>query len=175
MPTLTALAHAKLNLTLDVLGRRSDGYHDLRMVMTSVALADVITLETGTGDGVRASANLGFLPTGEKNLAASALLRFQEATGRDLGGAHISLEKHIPVCAGMGGGSSDAAAVLRALNDCTGAGLSLPELARVGEAVGSDVPYCVLGCTALAQGRGEMLTPLSPLPHCWVVACCSAL
>ena len=123
MPTLTALAHAKLNLTLDVLGRRSDGYHDLRMVMTSVALADVITLETGTGDGVRASANLGFLPTGEKNLAASALLRFQEATGRDLGGAHISLEKHIPVCAGMGGGSSDAAAVLRALNDCTGAGL----------------------------------------------------
>ena len=102
MPILTALAHAKLNLTLDVLGRRSDGYHDLRMVMTSVALADVITLETGTGDGVRASANLGFLPTGEKNLAASALLRFQEATGRDLGGAHISLEKHIPVCAGMG-------------------------------------------------------------------------
>ena len=78
MPTLTALAHAKLNLTLDVLGRRSDGYHDLRMVMTSVALADVITLETGTGDGVRASANLGFLPTGEKNLAASALLRLAE-------------------------------------------------------------------------------------------------
>ena len=76
MPILTALAHAKLNLTLDVLGRRSDGYHDLRMVMTSVALADVITLETGTGDGVRASANLGFLPTGEKNLAASALLPF---------------------------------------------------------------------------------------------------
>ena len=171
MPILTALAHAKLNLTLDVLGRRSDGYHDLRMVMTSVALADVITLETGTGDGVRASANLGFLPTGEKNLAASALLRFQEATGRDLGGAHISLEKHIPVCAGMGGGSSDAAAVLRALNDCTGAGLSLPELARVGEAVGSDVPYCVLGGTALAEGRGEVLTPLAPLPRCTVVVC----
>ena len=171
MPTLTALAHAKLNLTLDVLGRRSDGYHDLRMVMTSVALADVITLETGTGDGVRASANLGFLPTGEKNLAASALLRFQEATGRDLGGAHISLEKHIPVCAGMGGGSSDAAAVLRALNDCTGAGLSLPELARVGEAVGSDVPYCVLGGTVLAEGRGEVLTPLPALPRCHVVIC----
>ena len=171
MPTLTALAHAKLNLTLDVLGRRSDGSHDLRMVMTSVALSDVITLETGTGDGVRASANLGFLPTGEKNLAASALLRFQEATGRDLGGAHLSLEKHIPVCAGMGGGSSDAAAVLRALNDCTGAGLSLPELARVGEAVGSDVPYCVLGGTALAEGRGEVLTPLPALPRCHAVLC----
>ena len=132
MPTLTTRAHAKLNLTLDVLGRRSDGYHDLRMVMTSVALSDVITLETGTGDGVRASANLGFLPTGEKNLAASALLRFQEATGRDLGGAHISLEKHIPVCAGMGGGSSDAAAVLRGLNRLCGAGLSPRELEELG-------------------------------------------
>ena len=161
MPTLTALAHAKLNLTLDVLGRRSDGYHDLRMVMTSVALADVITLETGTGDGVRASANLGFLPTGEKNLAASALLRFQEATGRDLGGAHISLEKHIPVCAGMGGGSSDAAAVLRALNRLEGEPFSPLELARIGERVGSDVPYCVLG-GPLWRREGERSSPRCP-------------
>ncbi len=137
-----------------MLGRRSDGYHDLRMVMTSVALADVITLETGTGDGVRASANLGFLPTGEKNLAASALLRFQEATGRDLGGGHIFLEKHIPVCAGMEAAaptpppSSGPQRLHRGGPVSSGAGPG-------GEAVGSDVPYCVLGGTALAEGRGR--------------------
>lgn len=171
MPILTIRANAKLNLTLDVLGRRADGYHDLCMVMTSVALADVITLEIGTGSGVQVSTNLSFLPTGEKNLAASALLRFQEATGLDLGGARISLEKSIPVCAGMGGGSSDAAAVLRAVNQLAGAGLDPMSLAKIGQAVGSDVPYCVLGGTVLAEGRGEVLTPLSPLPPCVVVVC----
>ena len=169
MPTLTALAHAKLNLTLDVLGRRSDGYHDLRMVMTSVALADVITLETGTGDGVRASANLGFLPTGEKNLAASALLRFQEATGRDLGGAHISLEKHIPVCAGMGGGSSDAATVLIGLNRLFGLGLSRSALMELGERLGADVPFFIFGRTGFVEGIGEIITPLEIPPASYAV------
>ena len=164
-------AFAKLNLTLDILGRREDGYHDLRMVMQSITLADTLTLEENRGEGLRVSANLRFLPTGEKNLAAAAALRFWEALGREPEDLDIRIEKRIPVCAGMAGGSSDAAAVLRALNQRAGEPFSPKELARLGERVGSDVPYCVLGGTALAEGRGEVLTPLPPLPRCWVVAC----
>ena len=164
-------AFAKLNLTLDILGKREDGYHDLRMVMQSITLADTLTLEENRGEGLRVSANLRFLPTGEKNLAAAAALRFWEALGREPENLDIRIEKRIPVCAGMAGGSSDAAAVLRALNQRSGEPFSPKELARLGERVGSDVPYCVLGGTALAEGRGEVLTPLPPLPRCWVVAC----
>ena len=164
-------AFAKLNLTLDILGKREDGYHDLRMVMQSITLADTLTLEENRGEGLRVSANLRFLPTGEKNLAAAAALRFWEALGREPEDLDIRIEKRIPVCAGMAGGSSDAAAVLRALNQRAGDPFSPKELARLGERVGSDVPYCVLGGTALAEGRGEVLTPLPPLPRCWVVAC----
>ena len=164
-------AFAKLNLTLDILGKREDGYHDLRMVMQSITLADTLTLEENQGEGLRVSANLRFLPTGEKNLAAAAALRFWEALGREPEDLDIRIEKRIPVCAGMAGGSSDAAAVLRALNQRSGDPFSPKELARLGERVGSDVPYCVLGGTALAEGRGEVLTPLAPLPRCWVVAC----
>ena len=164
-------AFAKLNLTLDILGKREDGYHDLRMVMQSITLADTLTLEENRGEGLRVSANLRFLPTGEKNLAAAAALRFWEALGREPEDLDIRIEKRIPVCAGMAGGSSDAAAVLRALNQRVGDPFSPKELARLGERVGSDVPYCVLGGTALAEGRGEVLTPLPPLPRCWVVAC----
>lgn len=164
-------AFAKLNLTLDILGKREDGYHDLRMVMQSITLADTLTLEENQGEGLRVSANLRFLPTGEKNLAAAAALRFWEALGREPEDLDIRIEKRIPVCAGMAGGSSDAAAVLRALNQRAGEPFAPKELARLGERVGSDVPYCVLGGTALAEGRGEVLTPLPPLPRCWVVAC----
>ena len=164
-------AFAKLNLTLDILGKREDGYHDLRMVMQSITLADTLTLEENQGEGLRVSANLRFLPTGEKNLAAAAALRFWEALGREPENLDIRIEKRIPVCAGMAGGSSDAAAVLRALNQRAGEPFSPKELARLGERVGSDVPYCVLGGPALAEGRGEVLTPLAPLPRCWVVAC----
>ena len=164
-------AFAKLNLTLDILGKREDGYHDLRMVMQSITLADTLTLEENQGEGLRVSANLRFLPTGEKNLAAAAALRFWEALGREPEDLDIRIEKRIPVCAGMAGGSSDAAAVLRALNQRAGEPFAPKELARLGERVGSDVPYCVLGGTALAEGRGEVLTPLAPLPRCWVVAC----
>ena len=171
MPKEAVLARAKLNLTLDVLGKRPDGYHDLKMVMQSVALADTLTVETGTGEGLEVRTDLSFLPNNEKNLAAAAALAFQTVTGRDLGGVAIAIEKRIPVCAGMGGGSSDAAAVLRSLERMLGTGQDLADLARIGEQVGSDVPYCVLGGTALAEGRGEVLTPLSALPHCHVVIC----
>lgn len=170
MPTMTVPAYAKLNLTLDVLGKRPDGYHDLCMVMQSVALSDELSVTAGPGEGVAVRSNLSFLPGDERNLAAAAALRFLEATGRALR-VEIELRKRIPVCAGMGGGSSDAAAVLRALNELTGAGLTPAELARLGESVGSDVPYCVLGGTALAEGRGERLSPLPPLPECAIVVC----
>ena len=171
MEPITARAWAKLNLTLDVLGKRSDGYHDLCMVMQSVALCDTVTIEETGELGIRVSSNLEFLPSGKNNLAAAAALRLSEAAGRDGNGLRITLDKSIPVCAGMGGGSSDAAAVLRALNEGWKLGWSREELARVGEKVGSDVPYCVLGGTALAEGRGEILTPLPALPWCIAVLC----
>ncbi len=171
MPRLEASARAKLNLTLDILRRREDGYHDLRMVMQSVMLCDTVTLETSAGDGLAVRTNLSYLPCDRRNLAAAAALRFRECTGKGWDGLSISIAKRIPVCAGMGGGSSDAAAVLRALNEMTGAGLSLRRLAELGGAVGSDVPYCVLGGTALAEGRGELLTELPPLPRCSIVLC----
>lgn len=180
------LAHAKLNLTLDVLGKRPDGYHDLRMIMQSVELADVLELNYNDTKELRVSTNLHFLPNNEKNLAAQAALRWYECgvvqePGKwdmeDLkrsfifNGLDITIEKHIPVCAGLAGGSSDAAAVLRALNLMEDTCLSPEVVASIGALVGSDVPYCVMGGTALAEGRGEVLTPLPPLPKCWVVLC----
>jgi 4-diphosphocytidyl-2-C-methyl-D-erythritol kinase len=179
-------AHAKLNLTLDVLGKRPDGYHDLRMIMQSVELADVLELNYNDTKELRVSTNLHFLPNNEKNLAAQAALRWYECGAvqepgkwdmedlkRSAGfnGLDITIEKHIPVCAGLGGGSSDAAAVLRALNQMEDRYYDPEILAETGALVGSDVPYCVIGGTALAEGRGERLTPLPPLPKCWVVLC----
>lgn len=163
-------AWAKINLTLDVLGKRPDGYHELSMVMESVDLADILRF-SHSGEGIRVKTNLAFLPSGPTNLAAKAALCFAQATGITVEPLTIEIEKHIPVCAGTAGGSSDAAAVLRYLNRTTGAGLSGRELQRLGEQVGSDVPYCVTGGTALAQGRGEVLTPLPSLPRCALVLC----
>ena len=162
-------ARAKLNLTLDILRRREDGYHDLQMVMQSVDLEDTLTVTPSDGPG-RMSTNLSFLPSDGRNLAQMAAAAFREATGSTLQ-VDISIDKRIPVCAGMAGGSSDAAAVLHAMNALTETGLSPERLAEIGRAVGSDVPYCVLGGTALAEGRGELLTPLPSLPPCHVVLC----
>lgn len=163
-------ANAKINLTLDILRRREDGYHDLQMVMQAITLADALTIGPARGTRGEAASDLRFLPTGGKNLAQVAAAAFRAATG--LGEeVDVSIQKHIPVCAGLAGGSADAAAVLRAMNQLTGAGLSPLELAKIGEAVGSDVPFCVLGGAALAEGRGERLTPLPSLPPCHIVVC----
>jgi len=164
-------ALAKLNLTLDVLGCREDGYHDLRMVMQSIALCDTLTVSPGTGEGIQVRTNLSFLPNGDKNLAAIAARQFWKALGKDEIPMDVDIQKRIPVCAGMAGGSSDAAAMLRGLNQQAGSPFTVTELAKIGERVGSDVPYCVMGGTALAEGRGEILTPLPPLPKCHVVVC----
>ena len=163
-------ANAKINLTLDILRKREDGYHDLQMVMQSVTLSDRLTVTPAQGSQGQAASNLRFLPTGGKNLAQMAAAVFRESIG--LGGeVDVDIRKLIPVCGGLAGGSADAAAVLRAMNQLTGAGLSPARLAEIGARVGSDVPFCVLGGTALAEGRGERLTPLSPLPPCHIVIC----
>lgn len=171
MATTVVKAPAKLNLTLDVLGKRNDGYHEMKMVMQSVSLCDEIALTTEPGEGIALATNLGFLPVDGNNLAVLAALRLREATGCDWGRLTIGLKKRIPVCAGTAGGSSDAAAVLRGLNDLLSLGLSREELMEIGAKVGSDVPYCVLGGTALATGRGEVLQALPLLPSCDVVLC----
>lgn len=163
-------ANAKINLTLDILRKREDSYHDLQMVMQAVTLADELTVTPADGPEGDAVTDLRFLPTGNKNLAQVAAAVFREATG--LGGeVDVSIRKRVPVCAGLAGGSADAAAVLRAMNVLAGAGLSPAQLAKIGAKAGSDVPFCVIGGTALAEGRGEQLTPLPPLPPCHIVIC----
>ena len=171
MPALDVLAYAKLNLSLDVLEKRSDGYHEMRMVMQTVDLCDHLRLEIGTDKPLSMRSSVGFLPADGRNLAAAAALRLAEDTGADWGGLSITLDKTIPVCAGLAGGSADAAAVLRGLNQLAGLNLPPERLEEIGAQVGSDVPYCVRGGTALAQGRGEVLTDLPPLPPCHVVVC----
>lgn len=163
-------ARAKLNLTLDVLGRREDGYHELRMVMQSVRLCDTLVLQRG-GESAHVKSTLSFLPSDGRNLAVAAARAFWRETGTEPWPLEIALNKVIPVCAGLGGGSSDAAAVLRALDQWHGTGLSPERLAEIGRQVGADVPYCVLGCTALVEGTGERLTRLPSLPGCWAVIC----
>lgn len=171
MSLLTLQAPAKINLSLDILGTRPDGYHEMEMVMQSVSLCDRICLNLGFPGGIRAESGLRFLPNDKSNLAVAAALAFRRATDQKWNDLRISIEKAIPVCAGTAGGSSDAAAVLRGLNHLTKAGLTSEELARIGAEVGSDVPYCVLGTTALAKGRGEVLTQLPALPSCWILLC----
>lgn len=164
-------AYAKINLTLDILGIRSDGYHEMDMVMQSVSLSDTITLALDEEMGVRLTSNQADLPKDRSNLAVDAAMRFFELIGKRKQGLAITIAKRIPVCAGTAGGSSDAAAVIRGLNQLMGAGLSLKTQMDLGSEVGSDVPYCILGGTARATGRGEVLAKLPSLPDCFIVLC----
>jgi len=159
-------ARAKVNLLLDVLGRREDGYHELSTVMQSVALND--TLEFRPAACLRVTVDHPDLPAGTANLAGRAAAALAAACGRNCG-ADIRITKRIPVAAGLGGGSADAAAALVGLNTLWRLGLSLDELQQVAAEVGSDVPFCLSGGTALATGRGEILTQLAPLPDWWVM------
>ena len=170
MIPLRETAYGKLNLTLDILGKRPDGYHDLEMVMCSVSVADEVTLMLGTGQPWTVVCSADGIPDGPDNLCWKAARAYFDAAQRDPGGLRIEIRKTIPAQAGMAGGSSDAAAVLRALNRHYGC-FSEAQLRAVGLTVGSDVPYCLFGGTALAQGRGEMLTRLPALPEnaCFVL------
>lgn len=169
MKTTTEKAYAKLNISLDVTEKRADGFHEMVMVNQSVSLADDVTV-TLTDDGaVRARTSFSFIPGDERNLAVKAAMRYLKEIGDTATGAQIEIEKRIPVGAGMGGGSADAAAVLRAMNALFDHRLSGERLLEISGDVGSDVPFCVMGGTALAEGRGERLTPLPPLPECALV------
>ena len=159
-------AHAKLNLSLDVLGKDGSGYHDLVMVMQSVAFGDELEVELTPDGSFSIMPGQQYLPADGRNLALRAAQLFLRGSGR---GARIQTVKRTPVCAGMGGGSSDAAAVLRALNKLTGEKKSAEELCALGLQIGSDVPFCIRGGTMLAEGRGERLTPLPGLPDCAIV------
>ena len=161
-------ALGKINLGLDVLGRRENGYHDVRMVMQTVYLYDLITLEKKEEPGIELATNLSFLPVNENNLAyRAAKLLVDEFQIRE--GIRITLEKHIPVAAGMAGGSSNAAAVLYGMNRLFSLGLTEEQLMERGVTLGADVPYCILRGTVLAEGIGEILTPLPPLPRCYIL------
>ena len=167
----TEPAYAKLNLTLDILGKRPDGYHDLRMVMQSIDLADQVTLSPREEPGIGVTADLPYLPRDGGNIAAKAAAAFFAQSGVPPVGLTIAIRKMIPVCAGMAGGSSDGAAVLRVLRDLYAPEMPMEQLEEIGALIGSDVPYCVRGGTALAEGRGEHLTALPPLPPCSLVVC----
>lgn len=169
--TYSEKGYAKLNYSLDVHAKRPDGYHDLTMVMGSVSLWDDVSVTLRTDGKTEAECSLPWLPRDEKNLAVRAARIFFDALGEPMLGADIRITKRVPVGAGMAGGSTDAAAVLRALNVLTAANFSAEQLRTLALSVGSDVPYCVTGGMMLAEGRGERLSPLPELPDCWIVIC----
>jgi 4-diphosphocytidyl-2-C-methyl-D-erythritol kinase len=161
-------APAKINLALDVLYKRPDDYHEVEMVMTTVDLADRIELAEIAGKDIKIISHNRYVPDDSRNLAYQAANLLKQRYNIPNGVA-ITIEKNIPVAAGLAGGSSDAAATLRGLNKLWKLGLSLDELAKLGAEIGSDVSFCVYGGTALAKGRGEIITQLPAPPSCWVV------
>lgn len=168
MTKLYEKAPAKINLLLDVIRKREDGFHEVEMVMTMVDLADRLELEEIAGDRIVLASQAGFIPLDEKNLAFQAARLIKERYGVRRG-VYIHLDKRIPVAAGLAGGSSDAAAALRGLNRLWDLNLPLHELESLGAELGSDVPFCIRGGTAVARGRGEVLESIDSPPQCWVV------
>lgn len=165
---VTAYAPAKINLFLDIVGRLDNGYHSLFMVMQSVGLEDIVTLEETDEAGIFLTCSDERLPTNEKNIAYKAAKKFCETIGREPK-IKIHIEKKIPFEAGLAGGSADAAAVIVALNEICKTKLSERELCEIGLSVGSDVPFCITGGTQLSQNTGGVLSPLKPLSACAIV------
>lgn len=161
-------APAKINLSLDVLGKREDGYHDVKMIMTTIDLADRIELEVLEQNRIIVTSHNRYVPDDQRNLAYQAAALLKEIFGVTLG-AQITITKNIPVAAGLAGGSSDAAAVLRGLNKLWGLNCTIDELAQIGAKIGSDVSFCVYGGTAIATGRGEQIEHIDSPPPCWVI------
>lgn len=168
--SITVPAYAKLNLTLDILGKRDDGYHEMQMVMQTVSLHDDVTVTLTDGKGITCRVDGAALPCDERNLAVKAARAFCEAMDYG-GGIDIALIKRIPSEAGMAGGSADAAAVLRTLRELVSPTLTDERLEQISASVGSDVPFCIRGGTQLAEGRGEKLTVLKPAPRFFVAVC----
>ncbi|WP_128896601.1 4-(cytidine 5'-diphospho)-2-C-methyl-D-erythritol kinase [Longirhabdus pacifica] len=161
-------AAAKINLTLDVLHKREDGYHEVEMVMTSIDLADRLVISEYEKDEIILSSSSGSIPLDARNLVYQAAALIKEEYNIS-SGVKIDIQKNIPVAAGLAGGSSDAAATLRGLNRLWNLQLSTDEIEKLGERLGSDVPFCVTGTTAVARGRGELLQHVHHIPQCWVV------
>ncbi len=165
MDTIRLKARAKINLGLDVVRRREDGYHEVKMVMQMLRLYDQIDIEKTQESGILVRSNLSFLPTDERNIAYKAAKVMIDQFGLEQG-VIIRIEKHIPVAAGMAGGSTDCAAVLYGMNKLFGLRLNQKKLREIGVKLGADVPYCLMRQTALSEGIGEILTPISPLQDC---------
>lgn len=161
-------APAKINLSLDVLYKRPDGYHEVEMIMTTIDLADRLEFSLLHKKEIKIISHNRFVPDDQRNLAYQAASLLQERFNVEYG-VEITIEKNIPVAAGLAGGSSDAAATLRGLNKIWNLGLTIDELANLGAEIGSDVPFCVYGGTALSKGRGEKITHLPAPPTCWVI------
>lgn len=168
MNSITVKAYAKINLGLDVIRKRPDGYHDVSMIMQTVNLYDTISIKKTKFQSIIVRSNLYYLPTDQRNLVYKAVQLFKEYFPIR-SGLSISLNKRIPVAAGMAGGSADAAATLKGLNHLFQTGLSLEELMDLGLKLGADVPYCLLMGTALSEGIGEILKPLPPMPDCSIL------
>ncbi len=172
MDKLTVNAHAKINLSLDVLGKMPNGYHELRSIMQLIQLHDDVEISCKRGGGkLRVRTSKAFLPNDDKNIAGKAARLFMsemDTVGYDV---DIYIHKMNPVCAGLGGGSADGAAVLLGLNELFGTGLSKAELEKMGERLGADVPFCIHGGTALCEGKGEIITDIPQLPECFIVIC----
>ena len=165
MDTIRLKARAKINLGLDVVRRREDGYHEVKMVMQMLRLYDQIDIEKTQESGILVRSNLSFLPTDERNIAYKAAKVMIDQFGLEQG-VIIRIDKHIPVAAGMAGGSTDCAAVLYGINKLFGLRLNQKKLRELGVKLGADVPYCLMRQTALSEGIGEILTPISPLQDC---------
>ena len=168
MRELKLKAKAKINLGLDVVRKREDGYHEVRMIMQMINLYDKITLRKKTEPGITVTANLSYLPVNEDNLVYRAAKLLMDEFQVD-GGLEIELQKYIPVAAGMAGGSTDAAAVMVGVHRIFQLGLNKKQLMERGVKIGADVPFCIMRGTALAEGIGEELTPLPAMPHCSLV------
>ena len=168
MESIRLKARAKINLGLDVLGKREDGYHEVRMIMQTIGIYDRIIINKIPEDEIRIVSNLSFLPVNENNLIYKAAKLFKDKYNF-AGGVEVNLNKFIPVAAGMAGGSTDAASTLFGINKLFDLGLSTKTMMELGVGIGADVPYCVMRGTALAEGIGEKLTRLKSVPHMWIV------
>ena len=168
MKSLRYKAMAKINLGLDVLRRRPDGYHEVKMVMQTVGIHDVLTMQKLEADEIRVATDKEELPADESNLIWKAARRMKDTFGIS-GGVSVTLEKNIPIAAGMAGGSTDAAATIAGMNELFELGLTMEQMQQVGVKIGADVPYCLMGGTALSEGIGEILTKLPDVPDAYLV------
>ena len=168
MDSIRLKARAKINLGLDVLGKREDGYHEVRMVMQTIGIYDRLILTKIPEEEIRITSNLAFLPVNENNLIYKAIKLLKDEYHFP-GGVSVDLNKFIPVAAGMAGGSTDAASTMFGVNMLFGLNLSMGKMMELGVRLGADVPYCVMRGTALAEGIGEKLTRITPVPHMWIL------